>query len=112
MVGGALGGALGLGVGVLVLSGCDLEGSDCLGPLILLAALEPVGMALGAHVGDRRRGSLGLDILVSFLTGGIGLVLGELGTTRGIGEGNEYLFAGAAQLGAVVITEVITGRRP
>jgi hypothetical protein len=102
---------LGLGVGVLVFSGCDLEGSDCFGPLLLVAALEPLGVAFGAHVGNRRRGSLGLDILMSFLVGGIGVAVDELATTRGFGEGKEYLFSGAAQLGAVVITEVMTGRR-
>ena len=111
IVGGTLGGAVGLGVGLLPAAACDLEGSDCIGALVLLAAAESVGMALGAHLGNGRRGSFALDWLVAVVSGAAVLAIEENTATRGVDNGGQILLAGVVQLGAVVLTERATGRR-
>lgn len=108
--GALLGGVVGLGVGMVPVAACDFEGSDCIGSLALLAALEPVGMALGAHIGNRKRGSLVLDVLVSLAAAGLVLTIEEGSSPRGVDTGGDLLMAGAVQFGAVVLTERATGR--
>jgi hypothetical protein len=100
---------VGLGVALALTSGSRCDDTECLSYLLVPLLLEPMGVALGTHLGNQRRGSVGLDVLLSFLTLGVGLGIDSNldGGTGGLG----LAFVGAGQLAAVVITERATGRR-
>lgn len=114
-VGAAIGlGAAGLLVGGLVGLGIasNCQGSYCQIPPILLGAEAggAFGVALGAHLGNRGRGSLGLDCLVSAGVWGVGIV--TLALSGGWEPPGTTIVAVAipiAQVAATVLTEQLVG---
>jgi hypothetical protein len=101
---GFFGGAL---VGAGLSEGCD--GYYCeLGSAALAALIgESVGMGIGVHLGNRRRGSLGLDILTA-----AGSATGALIVLNAVedDEGDLLLLALVLQTTATVTVERTTGR--
>jgi hypothetical protein len=99
VVGGVLGGAAGFFAGARF--GAGVENSHFWGAAIG----ESVGLAVGAHVGNGRRGNLGEDLVASLGVGAVGvaivLSLGETG----------LLLAPVVQVAAVATTELTAGRR-
>ena len=109
-------GALGWGLGAL--AGREIEasctGSHCRGEAVLLggAAGGGVGLALGANWGNRRRGSLPLDLITSAVVWGAGVALiakfyRDENWTAGAATG---IALPVAQLFATVVVERATGR--
>jgi len=109
ILGGVVGGGVGVGLAVALASESGCYEADCLGYLLVPLLLEPVGMALGTHLGNQRRGSFSLDVLLSFLTLGVGFGI-DANSDSGAGGPGLALVA-VLQLTAVVITERATGRR-
>ena len=104
-IGGVVGGVAGFFAGALVGSSADC--SELCADIILGALIgETVGVALGAHVLDDARGSLGADLLVS-----TGVMVAGLGLAS-LDSGDEFLYAAMiGQVIAVAITEVRTSPR-
>ncbi|HSH75086.1 MAG TPA: hypothetical protein VLA09_05365 [Longimicrobiales bacterium] len=109
VLGGALGGVAGTAIGLGLVLNSDCYESECIPLLLVPLVLEPVGMALGTHLGNRGRGSLPRDLLVSALALGAGLWMGEALASR-TGEDGALAVAFALQLVAVVWSERSSSR--
>ena len=110
-LGGLVGGGAGLGVGLAIKHSTKCAGGNaCFQALAASLLLEPLGMALGAHWANRSRGSVALDLLASSVVWAAALGLDEALTTRGYGEGSEFVWFLPVQLGVVVLIERMTGR--
>jgi hypothetical protein len=111
MAGGMLGAAAGFAAGAIGNAGCKGDES-CLGPAIIgLAAGETLGVPVGVHVAEGRRGSLLLSTAGSFAVSAAGL-----GLVRYVGEsgpsGNAVgVLVPMAQLALCTFIERHTGRR-
>ncbi len=66
---------------------------------------ETIMMPLGAHLGNGRRGSLGLDLLASIGVAGAGL-----GLTYATGFGNIFVLTAILQVVTTVAIEIKTGK--
>lgn len=109
IVGGLVPGAAGFGVGVAIRESSSGSGASFV-PIFAPVLVESIGVALGTHLGNGRRGSVAGDLLVSVLGGGLAYALDEAMTTGGAGEGHDFLWALPVQVVGVVLTERITGR--
>lgn len=111
VVGGVLAGTAGLFAGAMI--GGSLENSywpcNCDDPGLVGAVYgaligETMGLATGAHLGNGRRGNLGLDVLVSAGTAVLGVAM------LSGGDGSALLALPVVQLVAVAVTETSVGR--
>jgi uncharacterized membrane protein len=109
--GGVVLGAVGFFGGALIGHGsagdcsgewCDL-GATALGALIG----ETAGVTVGAHLGNRRRGNVGLDLLAAAGMTTLGVIVLSRNDNSSAGE---LLLLVGAQVGATVATERATGR--
>lgn len=112
VVGGVLGGAAGFFAGAMVGGSvenrffpCHCDDPGLMGVLWGAAIGESVGLAVGAHVGNGRRGNLGEDLVASLGMGAVGIAV-----AFGVGEAG-LLFVPVVQVVAVATTELTAGRR-
>jgi hypothetical protein len=107
-----LGGAAGFFAGAMVGGSvenrffpCHCDDPGLMGVLWGAAIGESVGLAVGAHVGNGRRGNLGEDLVASLGMGAVGIAV-----AFGVGEAG-LLFVPVVQVVAVATTELTAGRR-
>lgn len=108
LLGAAVGGAGGAIVGGMAAGTLLRRGryDEDMGPFVYgLKNGWTIGLPLGAHLGNQRRGSFLLDLGASLLAQQIG---GRLAGRDG--DMNRVLFALAFEMGAVVSVERLTGR--
>lgn len=111
IVGALLGSLVGIGVGGAVLYASDCE-AECLRAALTAGVLTSTGLVIGAHLGNRRRGNIWIDMLVSVGAAAAGIGLAEAIAPRGFGDGpGVAVGVFAFQFTATVAAERITGRR-
>lgn len=114
VVGGVLGGTAVFFLGAIVGGNvenryfpCHCDDPGLRGVLWGAAIGESVGLAIGAHVGNGRRGNLALDLLASAGVGAAGIATIVLAGNNGTG----LLLIPVAQLATVALAELAVGRR-
>lgn len=111
-------GALGWGVGALaghVIQGhCYEEFCAWKGIFYGGAAGGGLGLAVGAHLGNRRRGNFALDVLTSGAVWGLGYAMmrSSIKNNDGLGLGITAIALPPTQLVATVLVERATGHSP